>query len=111
LITRSNNPESEARSTSTKSDNETSTIKKTKLSRRVNIEVIYAICQVLNDLDKECCKFKLKISSSSTSNLIIYLLSTYGIILNRSRLSGPDSDNNKNNKLTITLIKFIIYGA
>ncbi|CAG8780801.1 12310_t:CDS:1, partial [Cetraspora pellucida] len=84
-VTRSNSPDSETRSTSAKSDNETPnmpTIKKTKVVRRggskkrswvwsyfeekkmiesiqnldkqkVNIEVTYAICQVLNDSDKE----------------------------------------------------------
>ncbi|CAG8519406.1 10493_t:CDS:2 [Dentiscutata heterogama] len=133
-VTRSNSPDSETRSTSAKSDNETPnmpTIKKTKVGRRVNIEVTYAICQVLNDSDKEHCNIQLKTSSGSTSNLITHLLSAYGITQNGPGLSGPDSDNSKstqtkidsfikntyphskskNNKLTMTLIKFIICDA
>ncbi|CAG8550980.1 16325_t:CDS:2, partial [Cetraspora pellucida] len=123
-VTRSNSPDFETKSTSAKSDNETSnmaTIKKTRLfeevaqkneagyeatskkkmiesiqnldKQKVNIEVTYAICQVLNDSDKECCNIRLKTSSGSTSNLITHLLSTHGITQNGPRLSESDSYN------------------
>ncbi|CAG8503674.1 11182_t:CDS:2 [Dentiscutata heterogama] len=122
-ITRSNSPDSETRSTSAKSNNKNSnmpTIKKTKVwsyfeekkiiesiqnldKQKVNIEVTYAICQILNNLDKEHCNIRLKTSSGSTSSLITHLLSAHGITQNRPGLSGPDSDNSKRHQAETAL--------
>ncbi|CAG8833139.1 40967_t:CDS:2, partial [Gigaspora margarita] len=89
--TRSNSPVSETRSMSAKSDTETPnvpTIKKTKLNKKetvqnldnqkISIEVTYGICNVLNDSGKSCDS-RVKVSNSSTSNLISHLLSIHGI--------------------------------
>ncbi|CAG8560124.1 1091_t:CDS:2 [Cetraspora pellucida] len=125
-ITRSNNPASETRSTSAKSDNDAPNvpiIKKTKLSRKsgskrqswvwkyfvekkiietvqnldnqkINVEVTYGICNILNDLSK-CCDSQVKVSGGSTSNLISHLLNTYNIMQNGPGLSEQDDDNDK----------------
>ncbi|CAG8762738.1 8126_t:CDS:2 [Dentiscutata erythropus] len=59
-ITRSNSPVLETRSTSAKSDNEASNENKTietiqsLNNQKINIEVTYSICNVLNDLGKSC---------------------------------------------------------
>lgn len=49
------------------------------LDQKINVEVVYGICQVLNDANNKTCDAKLKVSNSSTSNLISHLVSTHGI--------------------------------
>ncbi|CAG8445695.1 11381_t:CDS:2 [Cetraspora pellucida] len=103
-ITRSNSSASETRSMSAKSDNDAPnvpTIKKTKLktvqnldNQKINVEVTYGICNVLNDSDK-CCDSRVKVSDGSTSNLISHLLNTDSIMQNVPELSEQDNDNDK----------------
>ncbi|CAG8565480.1 6102_t:CDS:1, partial [Scutellospora calospora] len=56
--------------------------------QKVNIEVIYAICQILNDSNKECCNIRLKTSNGSISNLITHLLSAHSNTKNEPGLSN-----------------------
>ncbi|CAG8604307.1 11127_t:CDS:1 [Dentiscutata erythropus] len=63
-------------------------------NQKINVEVTYGICNVLNDSGKSCDS-RVKVSGGSTSNLISHLLNTHGITQNGPGLSGQDDDNDK----------------
>ncbi|CAG8659173.1 4487_t:CDS:2, partial [Racocetra persica] len=67
--------------------------------KTVNIKVIYAVCDMLDDSNKKY-NARLKVPSGSTSNLISYLSSKHGIIQDGPGLP-PDKDKvvNKFNRL------------
>ncbi|CAG8456657.1 7011_t:CDS:2, partial [Cetraspora pellucida] len=62
-----------------------------QLDKKVNVEVTYAICLVLNNSDQEC-KSQLKLTGGSTSNLISHLSNIHGITKDGPKLSEHDDD-------------------
>ncbi|CAG8554858.1 8803_t:CDS:2 [Cetraspora pellucida] len=73
--------------------------------QNIKIEVIYGICQVLDDSEKKYSA-RLKIVGRLISNLISHLIDIYGIIPDRPKLCQDDND-----KLVKALVKFLILDA